>query len=88
MKKLFTLIVITIVVIFWNCAGTGTEKHQNRRNNITDVHERIQVIEMEEVMIGSSSRLQLMDDYLIIQDYKAVDLLIHLFNKNNVDFQS
>ncbi|WP_313382193.1 6-bladed beta-propeller [Proteiniphilum saccharofermentans] len=84
MNKLFTLVVLVVVTILWSCTGnTGTEKHQNRRNNITDVQERVQEIEIEDVMIGSSARLQLMDDYLVIQDFRSDDLLIHLFNRNN-----
>lgn len=88
MKKLSILLILACVaVVLWNCTGnTGTEKHQSRRSNITDVQERIEEIEIEEVMIGSIARLQTIDNYLIIQDYKSADLLIHLFNRNNYTY--
>lgn len=89
MRELIIFIGLTFTVVFCNCTGnTGTEKYQTDRNNIINVHDRIQEIEMEEVMIGSVARLQLADDYLIIQYYKSVDLLIHLFNKNNFEYIS
>ncbi len=87
MRNLFRSVVLIVATMLWSCANNSdTEKHQSRRNNITDVKEKIQEIVTEEVMIGSISRLQLMDDYLIVQDYKSDDLLIHLFNRNNFEY--
>ncbi|WP_298648638.1 6-bladed beta-propeller [uncultured Proteiniphilum sp.] len=84
MKNLFTLVILSFVAVLWSCtANTGTEKHQSKRNNIIDVKDRVQEIEIEDVMIGSIAALYLVDDYLIIGDYRTYDMLIHLFNRNN-----
>jgi hypothetical protein len=87
MKTIHLLSVLFFVLIFSNCTGkTGTEKYQNKRNNITDVKERVQEIEIEDVMIGSIARLYLTDNYLIIQAPKSTDMLIHLFDRNNYEY--
>jgi len=87
MRKVHMLAILCFCAILLNCTkSTDTEKYQNKRNNITDVKERVQKIEIEDVMIGSVARLFLADNYLIIMDYKSLDMLIHLFDRNNYTY--
>ena len=37
-------------------------------------------------MIGSTVRLYLVDDYLVIADHKSADKLIHLFDGNDFNY--
>lgn len=84
MNKKYILIFCYLVTIFLSCTkNTDTEKYQNKRNNITSVKENVVEIVKDDVLIGSSSRLYLTDDYLIIQDIRSADMLIHLFDRNN-----
>lgn len=82
-KNLFIFLLATL-----SCActhNTGTEKHQGKRDNIIDVHKKVKKIEIneDEIIIGGIARLYLIDNYLIIEDVKSYDKLIHLFDKNH-----
>jgi hypothetical protein len=46
----------------------------------------VEEIKIEEPLIGSIANLYIMDKYLIIQDVKSFDKLIHLFDKNNFEY--
>jgi hypothetical protein len=72
-----------------SCTGSNeTEKYQGTRNNIIQVRDKVEEIKIEEPLISSSTSLYLMDDYLIIQDLRGLDKLIHLFDKNNFTYIS
>jgi hypothetical protein len=69
----------------WSCAhDLQIEKHQNKRDNIINVQEKIKEIKISEddVLIGAVARLFLIDSILIIADSRSSDKLIHIFNKN------
>jgi hypothetical protein len=46
----------------------------------------VKEIEMEEVLIGSVARVFLIDNYLIIQDFRSYDKSIHFFDKNTFSY--
>jgi hypothetical protein len=81
---------------FWSislsllCCGcnisTETEKYQSSRNNIINVRDRVVEIVIDAPLIGSNSRLYLIDDYLIIKDFGAFDELIHLFDRSSFTY--
>ncbi|MDR0748347.1 MAG: 6-bladed beta-propeller, partial [Tannerellaceae bacterium] len=76
----------SILLAFAVCSctvSTETEKYQRKRNNIIDVRDKITAIKIEDPIISSTNRLYLIEDYLLIQDFKALDKLIHLFDKND-----
>ena len=80
-------IVLLFIVFCLGCTNNaGTEVHQSNRDEIIDVHKKVKEIEINDVLIGSQSRLYLIDDYLIISDHKSFDKLIHIFNKNNFKY--
>jgi hypothetical protein len=66
--------------------NSDTKKVQNSRNNITHIKDQIKEIEIEDVLIGRSSWLYLIDQYLIIEDLNAWDKAVHLFDKNNFSY--
>lgn len=87
MNKIYILIFCYLATIFLSCSkSTDTEKYQSNRNNTTNVKDNIVEIVKDDVLIGSSSRLYLTDDYLIIIDIKSADMLIHFFNRNNYQY--
>lgn len=87
MKIKFILALLCCITLFLSCiSSTDTEKYQNKRNNIIDVKEKIQEMEIEDVMISSVARLFLADNYLIIHDIKSSDMLIHFFDKKKFTY--
>jgi hypothetical protein len=50
------------------------------------VNDKIKKIEIEEVLLGWASRLDLVNNYLIISDGLAYDEVIHIFDKNNFEY--
>ncbi len=83
-KAIYFLLFITVL----SCTKqhSQTEKVQNKRNKITHVHDKIKEIKIEDVLISNISRLYLMDNFLIIGDYKPQDKQIHLFDKNTFEY--
>ncbi|MDR2806406.1 MAG: 6-bladed beta-propeller, partial [Dysgonamonadaceae bacterium] len=59
------------IVICCACTRADTEKYQNKRNKVINVHDQVKEIPIEDVMIGPIARLFLIDNYLIIVDYKS-----------------
>ena len=89
MKHINKLFYLLLIAACWGCNNnSGTEKHQGKRNNIVNVCEKVKEIKISEdkVLIGSSVNLYLIDNYLIIQDYRSYDKLIHLFDKNQFTY--
>lgn len=81
------LCFVLLIVFCWGCSSNSTtEKHQGKRNNIINVRDRIKEIVMEDLLINNYSRVQIVDNYLFIKDYKAVDELIHIFDKSNFKY--
>lgn len=81
------LMALLLPCIMGSCASNSdTEKHQQKRDNVVDVHSLIKEIQIEDVLIGSIARPFLLGDYLLIGDYKSSDKLIHIFDKNNFNY--
>lgn len=81
MNKLLPLLV---AVVFCGCTQNAeTEKYQSKRDNITDVRDKIKEIKTDNILIGPITRLYTIDNYLIISDHKSLDKLVHIFDKNN-----
>lgn len=81
-------IFILLLLLFFSCTNNGSvEKHQNNRDNIVTVKEEIKEIDMDDVMIGSIARLSIVNNFLIIDDSKSLDLLVHLFDCKNAAYK-
>jgi hypothetical protein len=81
MKK---AVIMVVLVFYFGCRpDSETEKHQYKRDHITNVHDRIKEIEMDRVLISSVNRSYVIKDYLLICDHNSPDEQIHLFNKDD-----
>ena len=84
MNRLFYFLII---ILLGSCRqSTETEKYQNKRDNVINIHENVKEIEIEEIPIGRMAALFLTDNYLIVVDVLSLDKLIHIFNKNNFSY--
>ncbi|MFI3304452.1 MAG: BF3164 family lipoprotein [Rikenellaceae bacterium] len=80
-NRTYTLIISLLFAL--SCArNSGTERWQTDRDNIVDVAQRIKCIDTKDVYISQMSTPYLVDKYLLITDYKSMDRLIHIFDKN------
>ena len=78
---------ILLIVLCCNCTQSSKNaKHFNFSKNMNNVHDKINEIVIEDVLISGASALYLMDQYLIIIDTKATDNVIHLFDKNDFSY--
>ena len=83
-NRIFTFLLI---IFLGSCRqSTETEKYQNKRDNVINIHEKVKEIEIEEIPIGRMAALFLTDNYLIVVDVLSLDKLIHIFNKNNFSY--
>jgi hypothetical protein len=63
------------------------EKHQNKRNHIVNVQEKVKEIVIEDVLINRNARIYIFNQYLIIQDnLEYNDKFIRIFDKNNFKY--
>ena len=63
--KLHNLLIILLACLCWSCThNPNVEKHQNSRNNIVDVQDKIVKIEMEENPVSSFAIPYIMDKFL------------------------
>lgn len=85
MKKIIrVLLPILLFTLGWSCTqDSGTEKHQDKRDRIVKVRDKVKEIVIDEVLIGRNAQPFLMNDYLLIDDYGSGDKHIHLFDKSS-----
>lgn len=63
------------------CSKPLSEKHFES-HKITNVQQFIEELPMEEVLISIYSELNIVNEFLLISDWRGYDKLIHLFDKN------
>lgn len=86
-KNIYSLALLLLIFILSCNNNNNSEKHQSQRDNVINVHDKVEEIQIEDVLLSSFARLYLLDNYLIISDSKAYDeMLIHLFSKNNFEY--
>lgn len=84
MKNIIIILSLAFVLVMLGCSNeSDTEKYQQTRDEVVNVHDKVAVIDTDSLMIGSIARPTLLGDYLIIADPKSVDNPIHIFDKNN-----
>jgi hypothetical protein len=81
--KGYMCLSVFIMFFYFGCSSDKTEKYQNKRNNTTNVHDRIKELEMEDVLISSLNRLYIIKDCLLICDHNTTGEQIHFFNKDD-----
>jgi hypothetical protein len=71
------------MTVYWSCSKhVETEKYQYKRNNIIQVKDKLVEIPTDSLMFSSHCRPYIIDNYLLIADYKSYDHLLHLLDKN------
>jgi hypothetical protein len=56
------------------------------RSNVVDVHDMIKEIRIDDPLIGSSSIVYIISDYLIIEDITSPEEQVYLFDKNSFKY--
>ena len=84
MKNIERALLVFVVSGCLACSNTSDSGlYQHKLDNISNVESVIKEIEIEDVLIGSTARLYLVDKYLLIADHKSTDKLIHVLEKDN-----
>lgn len=80
-NKLLLLFLLSLI----GCKQTDTtEKFQKKRNEIVNVHSKIQEIDFgNNLIVGAIAKLFIMDEYILILDVRSSDNLLHVINKND-----
>jgi hypothetical protein len=76
------LLYIVLLALCWACADDAREKHQGSRNKVINVRGRVKEIMTEDVLLSGSLRSHIIDNYVILEDFRSPDEMIHLFDKN------
>ncbi|MFV0583333.1 MAG: 6-bladed beta-propeller [Parabacteroides gordonii] len=81
------VVCLLLIFICWSCTQSSeTEKYQKKRDNIVNVKDKIKEIAIDDILIGRMAQTRLIDNYLIIGDYRSPDKLIHIFDKNDFHY--
>lgn len=67
-------------------ADQGHRKHYDAGKNVVEKKQDIHEIHIDTVDISNFGTPYLVNEYLIISDYKSFDKMIHIFNKNTFDY--
>jgi hypothetical protein len=89
MNNINKLLSLLLILVSWSCIrNSETEKYQNKREKVVNVRGKVKEIKIseEDVLIGGSVNVCILDNYLIISDHKPMDKLIHLFDKNKFTY--
>jgi hypothetical protein len=74
---------LLLIATCWSCThNAGTEKHQDKRDNVVHVRDKVKEIVIEDVLIHSAALVYIMNDYLIIEDTRSKNEFIYIFDKN------
>lgn len=84
MNKLLYLLFITT---YCSCIhNSETEKYQNERENVVNVQNEVKEIKIDDVLINGNPSVCIVNNYLIIGDYKSSDKIVHLFDKKTYKY--
>ena len=76
-----------LIVFCWGCSSNSTtEKHQGKRDNVINVRDRIKEIVIEDILVNSYSWPIVIDNYMLITDYKTANEFVHIFDKNDFKY--
>jgi len=71
-----------LILVCSSClSNPTTEKRQSSRSHIINIHDKITEIKIDSILLSGSTRAFIMNNYLIIADYKPEDKLIHISDK-------
>lgn len=81
MKEFLSLIICSLFLQSCKSNDGTAEVYQNNRKNVVSVKSQVKEIIGDDVLIGGSARLDILDQYLVISDIKSKDTLYHVFDK-------
>ena len=82
-------LVLYLLVVLFCVACTSkdkNEKWQSRRSNVVDVKDDVKEIDTGDVLIGAVAEPYICGNYLAVIDYKSVDKLVHVFDRNTFKY--
>lgn len=83
MKYSFLLFGFLWLLFTLSCGqDSDSVKYYDAQSKVQNVKEDIQEISIEEIPISNFGKPFILNNYLIISDYKSFDKLIHVFDKN------
>ena len=72
--------------IFIGCKeNPSTELYVKSRTNVVKVKDKVKEVMTEEPFISTYSDVYLLNEHLIVKDWKGYDYLIHIFDKNTFE---
>lgn len=87
MKHINIILYFLWIFIMFSCKQQSESiKHYDALSNVRNVKENIHEIAIEDVEISNFGKSFILNDYLIISDYKSFDKLIHIFDKNTFKY--
>lgn len=87
MKHINILFCTLWILSMFSCKRESEPiKHYDALSKVKDVKENIHEIDFEDVEISTFGRSFILNDYLIISDYKSFDKLIYIFDKNTFKY--
>ena len=88
MKYINTILCLLVLGLVSSCKqhDSGHRKYYDVRDNVIEVKQNIHNIPINNVDISNFGAPYILNDYLIISDYKSYDKLIHIFNKNTFQY--
>lgn len=76
------MIVWMVALGLFGCrSANDTEKHQARRTETVDVRDRMEVIDIGDMLIGPIADLALIGDHVLVNDMKSFDHVVHIFDR-------
>lgn len=83
-------IYILLAILLWGCnePPKKTDKYQYKRDNIITIKNKIKEINIDNLLFSSACDVHIINDYLLIADYRASDHLINIFNKNTFKYMT
>jgi hypothetical protein len=83
--KTLNILFFSMIVMLSACKDNSTEKHQNHRNKIIDVSDKI--VDIKPSIIFGESLFYIVDQILIVSEISPKkEKGIHLFNKNTFEY--
>lgn len=82
-----TIDCIVLILFLSNCTSKQSDDvYQKKRENIVSVKDSVKFINTEDVLIGPNSWMSILNNYWLVADYRGVDKLIHIFDKNSFKY--
>ena len=88
MKYINTILCLLVLGLVSSCKqhDSGHRKYYDVRDNVIEVKQNIHNIPINDVDISNFGTPYILNQYLLISDYKSFEKLIYIFDKNSFKF--